>query len=116
MSMGKKSKINSRQKGARGEREVAQLLRQYGYQARRGQQFSGSPDSPDVVSNLEGAHIEVKRTETFNVYKALEQANADKGEDERAVVFHKKNGEKWVVCMEAEDFLQWLDELMQGAI
>lgn len=114
--MKKKGKINSRAKGCRGEREVAELLRSYGYEARRGQQFSGSPDSPDVVSSLEGFHIEVKRVEQFNVYKALEQANEDKGEDEKAIVFHKKNNKGWVICMDANDFLQLLDSKIKDEI
>ena len=46
-----KPKINSRQKGARGERQWRDELRANGYVARRGQQFSGSADSPDVVCN-----------------------------------------------------------------
>ena len=34
--------MNSRTKGAIGEREVASMLREYGYKARRGQQYSGA--------------------------------------------------------------------------
>jgi len=53
--------INSRQKGARGERAWAAYLRSLGFDARRGQQFSGSKDSPDVVSSaLASLHCEVK--------------------------------------------------------
>ena len=36
--------MNSRRKGKVGEREFAALLRENGFDARRGQQFSGSPD------------------------------------------------------------------------
>ena len=36
----------SREKGKRGEREVAGLLRSYGYDARRGVQYHGGEDSP----------------------------------------------------------------------
>ena len=32
--------INSRAKGAKGERELANKLKEYGYECRRGQQFS----------------------------------------------------------------------------
>jgi len=41
--------MNSREKGKRGERQWRDELRANGYTARRGQQFAGSPDSPDVV-------------------------------------------------------------------
>jgi hypothetical protein len=37
--------MNSREKGKRGERAWRDELRAAGYDARRGQQFSGSPDS-----------------------------------------------------------------------
>ena len=36
--------MNSREKGKRGERQWRDELRANGYDARRGQQFSGSPD------------------------------------------------------------------------
>ena len=58
--------MNSRNKGAAGEREVAGILRGYGYKARRGQQYSGANGDADVVG-LPGIHIEVKRREKLNI-------------------------------------------------
>jgi Holliday junction resolvase len=53
----------SRTKGKVGEREVAELLRANGFHAaRRGVQYQGGADSPDVIG-LPGFHNEVKRTE-----------------------------------------------------
>ena len=95
----------SRRKGASGEREVAELLRAHGFQARRGRQYSGSPDSPDVAHDIEGIHIEVKRTERFNLYAALEQAKQDRRAGDVPVVFHRQNGRPWVAVLEAEDWL-----------
>ena len=67
--------MNSRQKGKVGEREFAALLREHGFDARRGQQFSGSPDSPDVVSDaLAWLHVEVKRVQNLNLTDACAQA------------------------------------------
>ena len=40
---------NSREKGKRGERELAAKLREHGYDCRRGVQYQGGPDSPDVI-------------------------------------------------------------------
>lgn len=97
---------HSKNKGKRGELEVADLLRRFGYKARRGQQFAGGGDSPDVVHTMQNFHIEVKRSETFNLYAALAQANADKGPKEHALIFHRKNGKPWVVVMDAEAFLR----------
>ena len=70
----------SRDKGKRGERELAaELNRVLGITARRGVQFQGSPDSPDVITSLPDLHIECKRTERFQLYRALEQAVEDAG-------------------------------------
>lgn len=99
--MGKMSKT----KGKVGEREVAALLRSYGFEARRGQQFAGGTDSPDVVHNMPGFHIEVKRTETTALYAWLKQAATDAKPEEIPVVFHRKNNGGWIVIMTAEDFL-----------
>lgn len=48
--------MNSRNKGAAGERELAGKLRDYGYDARRGQQYSGANGDADVVG-LPGIHL-----------------------------------------------------------
>ena len=70
--------MNSRQKGARGERQWRDELRAQGYAARRGQQFSGSSDSPDVVCPaLPWIHFEVKAVERLNIEEAMEQARRD---------------------------------------
>lgn len=94
----------SRDKGKRGELELANLLRLHGYDARRGQQFSGANGDPDVVG-LPGIHIEVKRVEKLNLYQAMEQAKSDAREDEAPAVFHRRNGKYWLVTMELEDWL-----------
>jgi Holliday junction resolvase len=88
----------SRDKGKRGELELSRFLIQNGHPARRGQQFKGTPDSPDVICESLPIHIECKRTETLSVYKAIEQANADS--DLPGVVFHRRNGRDWVVCLD----------------
>jgi Holliday junction resolvase len=99
--MGKMSVL----KGKLGEREVAKLLRDHGFdQARRGQQYAGGGDSPDVVG-LPGYHIEVKRTEAFNLYAALGQSEIEAGLGETPVVFHRRSCEPWVVVLEAKYFL-----------
>ena len=69
--------INSRAKGARGERMLAQVLMGWGYEARRGQQFAGGADSPDVVAPEFPWHIEVKNTKTVQLMKWMEQSKND---------------------------------------
>ena len=102
--------IKSKDKGKRGELQVAALLRGFGYEARRGQQFSGSPDSPDVVHSVEGFHIEVKYTEAFSPYKAMEQAEDDAKEGDIPVVFYRKKRKRWMVLIDAEDFMNLISE------
>lgn len=96
----------SKEKGKVGEREVAALFRAHGFTARRGQQFSGGGDSPDVVHDMDGFHVEVKRTEQFAMWAALEQANRDKQPGNTPLIFHRKNNKPWVVIIPAEDFLK----------
>jgi Holliday junction resolvase len=57
---------NQRQKGARGEREAAKLLRDLGFAgARRGQQFRGGYDTPDVICEaLPDILFEVKQDQS----------------------------------------------------
>lgn len=98
--------INSNQKGKAAEREVAKLLRDNGYEARRGQQFSGGGDSPDVVHSMSGFHIEVKRVEKLSLYSALDQAEEDRRDTDIPVVFHRRSRKPWTVVMYAEDFLE----------
>lgn len=99
-------KINSRDKGKRGELEWAHKVQnQTGFPSRRGQQFSGSPDSPDVITDGLPIHWEVKRVESGNPYKWLEQAKADCGPERLPVVPHRRNGQDWIVVLSADDFL-----------
>lgn len=95
----------SRDKGKRGEREIAGLLRDYGYDARRGVQYHGGADSPDVVG-LPGVHIEVKRTETLSLYPAMEQAKHDAAPWEMPVVMHRRNNCEWLCVMRLDDFMK----------
>ena len=70
--------MNSREKGKRGERQWRDELRANGYEARRGQQFCGSAESPDVVCDaLAWIHFEVKAVERLNIEEAMEQARRD---------------------------------------
>ena len=100
--------MNSREKGKRGERQWRDELRANGYDARRGQQFSGSPDSPDVVCDgLPWIHFEVKAVEKLNVQDAMDQARRDAGL-KVPVVAHRRNFREWLVTMSAETFFRFL--------
>ncbi len=94
----------SRNKGKVGERELArELARVFGVAARRGVQFQGGPDSPDVVTDIPDVHIECKRTERFRLYEALEQAVEDAGVQKIPVVCHRRNKKPWVAVVRLDD-------------
>lgn len=100
---------NSRQKGKAGELEAAHFLTSLFHQpVRRGQQFRGGAESPDVVG-LDGLHIEVKRVQKLNLDAAMEQAAREAATDEVAVVLHRTNRKKWKVSFYADDLLRLLD-------
>ena len=97
--------MNSKQKGARGERELAGILKQHGYDTRRGQQYSGASGDPDVIG-VPGLHIECKRVEKLNIDDAMEQSIRDARLGEVPVVMHRKNNKPWKVTMLLGDFIQ----------
>ena len=97
---------NSRRKGAVGEREIAKYLREHGFtEARRGQQFKGGADSPDVVG-LTGFHVEVKRVERLDLNAAMEQSIRDSAPNETPIVVHRRNNDYWKVTMRLDDFME----------
>lgn len=96
--------VNSRSKGKRGELEWAKWLRDnMGCQeARRGQQFKGTPDSPDVEGGIPGTHAEVKRVEKLNIYDAIDKAVEDAGNDVPYVA-HRRDRKDWLLTVRAGD-------------
>ena len=112
-------KINSRRKGADGERELAKKLREYGFDCRRGQQYSGI-EGEDVVG-LDGIHIEVKRVERLNIYDAVDQAKRDSDFEDLPfdwpklpAVFHRKNHCEWLVTMPLTAWIEIYREWANG--
>jgi Holliday junction resolvase len=101
----------SRNKGKRGEREFASLCREEGYDARRGQQYSGV-EGEDVIG-LPGIHIEVKRVERLNIYDAIDQAVRDT-QGAIPIVAHRKNNHRWLITMCAEDWFEIYREWEAG--
>ena len=94
--------MNSCEKGKRGEREARDELRAHGYEARRGQQRAGGPDSPDVISSLP-IHWEVKRTERVSLKDWIVQASTD-AQGKTWAILHKWNFGPWLVIFPTETF------------
>ena len=109
---------SQREKGKRGERELAGQLREYGYDCRRGQQYCGRSGAAEVVG-LPGIHIECKRVERLNLHDAMDQAVRDAGalpEDGRPfpAVFHRRDHEEWLVTMRLEEWIHLYREWESG--
>ena len=110
--------INSKQKGARFERQLASLFREFGYtDSRRTAQYCGnSGDASDVVG-LPGIHVEAKHREKMQLYEWMEQAKRDsKGTGNVPAVFHKKNNHEILVTLRFEDFMNIYREYEAGQV
>lgn len=99
--------VNSKRKGAAGERELAHKLNEYGFETRRSVQYNGKADDgkADLV-NLPGIHIECKRVEKLNINEAMAQAINDAKDGELPTVFHRKNRCEWLVTMRLDDWME----------
>jgi Holliday junction resolvase len=107
--------LNSRSKGKRGELQLSAVFREHGYECRRGQQFRGGGDSPDVTGHGLPIHVECKFTERLSIYDAIAQATRDAGEL-MPVVFHRKKHAGWLVTVTASDFFRMLNNLDLAAL
>jgi hypothetical protein len=108
-------KINSRAKGAQGERELAGYLREQGWQkARRTQQYAGNPEggSGDVVCENFPFHIEGKRCQALKPEEWMAQAKRDCPTGKIPAVFFRRNGRKeWLVVLTADDVCELARQL-----
>jgi hypothetical protein len=110
--------VNSKQKGARFERELAGKFRDYGYDdARRTQQYCGNTGDASDVVGLPGIHVEAKHQETMRLYDWIAQAKRDAeagGKGNLPAVFHKKNYAEILVTMRLEDWFNLYREWEAG--
>ena len=97
---------SSQRKGADGERELAAVLKEYGFDTKRGGSLSYGT-LPDLYG-LPGVHMEVKRVERLNVSKAFKQSVDDsrRFNDGAPALFHRKNREQWLVTMRLADWIK----------
>ena len=108
----KEGVMDSRTKGAAGERELAHVLQDHGIDCQRGYvQFKQS----DLVG-IDGIHVECKRVEKLNIHNAMNQAieESKKRNDGRPTVFHRRNRTEWLVTMRLDDWADlykgWLND------
>lgn len=97
--------VNSKQKGARYEREIALALRYYGYDARRSVQYSGRVEESADVIGLPYMHIECKHyaNRAFD-YAWIDQARRD-AQGTIPIVIHRTDNHRNLVTMDFDDFM-----------
>lgn len=103
---------SQRDKGKRGERELAKELNKlFDLECRRGQQFCGI-EGDDVVG-LPGCHVECKRVEKFQLYPSLEQSVNDSSPEDVPIVVTRRNNKPWVICLELDDLPKLVKALIE---
>ena len=107
--------LNSKQKGARFERQLASRFRDQGYEARRTAQYCGNTGDASDVIGLPGIHIEAKHQEQMRLYEWMAQAKRDaEGTGNLPAVFHKKNNAEILVTMTIDDWFNLYREWEAG--
>ena len=102
---------NSKQKGARFERYVASLFRDYGYDAKRSVQYCGNTGDAADLKDIPLLHCECKHQEQFRIYDWMAQAvhDSQKSGNIPTVIF-KKNNHEVLVTMRFDDFMKLYKE------
>ena len=105
----------SRQKGKAGERECAAEVTPLFGPARRGVQYAGGPESPDVHLSDSDLHIEVKRTERLNPYRFMDQAVSDSTRTRRApLVVMRSSHKPWLILCRLDDLPRIAEEVLRA--
>ena len=102
---------NSKQKGARFERYVASLFREYGYDAHRTAQYCGNSGEAADLRGIPRLHLECKHCEQFRIYDWMDQAKRDsQGTGNLPTVIYKKNNHEVLVTMPFDAFMMLYKE------
>lgn len=95
--------MNSRAKGARGERELLPKLARVWPECKRNlDQYA--LDKRDVLETP-GYHWQVKRVEKLNIWAAFKQAVTEARNGDTPVVVFRRNRGEWLVTCRLDDYL-----------
>lgn len=102
----------SRDKGARGEREVALFYRAAGIGARRVPNSGGLDTKGDVLLDVPGVHVEAKIGATIALWQGLAQARAEAPTGSIPALHFRRSSRKhssgWYVAIPLPDFIDLL--------
>lgn len=97
----------SRDKGARGERELVAAYKARGYDCARTPLSGGLQWKGDVLG-VPGIHVEAKRTERLRIWEAIDQMLADAGPTDVPALHFRRSRSDWWVAIPFEDFAELL--------
>lgn len=97
----------SREKGRRGEQEVARLLRDAGFPVDRVPNSGGLRVKGDLTG-LQGFHLEVKRAERANIWAWLEQAGSEAADGDTPLLVFRRSRSGWHAALPLEDLIELL--------
>lgn len=95
---------SEREKGARGEREVAAIFRAHGFDCERTPNSGGLRVKGDLAGNVP-AHVEVKRQETARPWAWFAQAQAEATPANMPIVAFRRNDSPWLAIVKLEDLI-----------
>lgn len=108
---------NGMKKGKEAEREFARAINNVGlFNAIRGCQNRGGPDSPDILCDGP-LFFEVKRRERLDLSGSIAQAVRDSGypnSGRTPVVASRKNREGWLLTVRIEDVVDFSRAILEA--
>ena len=99
---------SQRNKGARWELEIVELLTTAGFPASRAFASGGGKGGGGDIAGVHGWSIEVKRTNRLQILAALDQASEACRQDENPLVFFRPDHRPWHVALRATDAVRLL--------
>jgi len=96
---------SEREKGARGEREVAAILRAHGFECERTPNSGGLQVKGDLAGSFP-AHVEVKFQETARPWAYWEQASNEAPIGLMPVVAFRRKRSPWLAIVKLEDLAE----------
>lgn len=102
------SGAHARRKGLVGEREVAHIFRDGGFDVRGleglGDHIATKPNSDGLIA----LHLEIKRQERLAVPEWLRQCADETPAGMTPVVCFRQNGTKWIAALPLDDLIELL--------
>lgn len=101
--------IDSRAKGARGEREVCRILQRNGWpNAERTSDGRSQEGRGDIAHGPQGVHIDSKLRERLNVTAAWDRVKQDACGLDIPVLVHRPSRHEWLATLEFSELLALL--------